>query len=116
MFIKENERIGLHTLVLLDVDAERGKYLTIAEAAKKLLSDEKKIKHGIIHEKKLTIGLSRVGSNRMRIKAGKITDLLNYEFESPPHSMIFPTKLHFLEAEALQIICNAKEGDLEGYI
>jgi diphthine synthase len=116
MFIKENERIGLHTLALLDVDAEKGKYLTIAEAAKKLLSSEKKIRHGVIHEEKLTIGLSRVGSSRMRIKAGKITDLFNYEFESPPHSMIFPTKLHFLEAEALQVICNAEKEDLEGYL
>ncbi len=100
----------------MDVDAEKGKYLNINEAAKKLLSDEKKIMHGVIHEKKLTIGLSRVGSSRMRIKAGKITDILNYEFESPPHSMIFPSKLHFLEAEALQVICKAEKEDLEGYV
>lgn len=116
MFMKENERIGLHTLALLDVDAEKGKYLTIDEAIKKLLSDERKNKHGVIYEKKLAIGLSRIGSNKMRIKAGRITDLLNYEFESPPHSMIFPTKLHFLEAEALQVICNAEKEDLEGYV
>ena len=116
MFIKENERVGLHTLALLDVDAEKGKYLTIDEAIKELLSEERKNKHRVIYEKKLAIGLSRIGSNKMKIKAGRITDLLNYEFESPPHSMIFPTKLHFLEAEALQVICNAKKEDLEGYV
>jgi len=29
------------------------------------------------------------------------------EFGEPPYLLIFPGKLHFVEAEALQLICHA---------
>jgi diphthine synthase len=115
MFIEDNERIGLHTLALLDIDAEKERYMTIKEAVKKLLSDEQKTKCKAIYKEKLAIGLSRVGSNRMRVKAGTLMSLYEYDFESPPHSIIFPSKLHFLEVEALQVLCRANKKDLEGY-
>jgi diphthine synthase len=43
------------------------------------------------------------------VKAGYISQLFNYDFGEPPHTLIFPARLHFMEAEALVILANAPE-------
>ncbi len=115
-FLIENEKCGLHTLALLDIDTEKGRYMIIKEAIQKLLATDEKLKLRIIDRDKFGIGMSNVGSKKMRVKAGKLSTLMEHEFESPPQSIVFPSKLHFLEAEALQIFCKADKEDLEGYV
>ncbi len=116
IFLEENEKNKLHTLALLDIDIEKGVYLKIDEAIKELLLLEQKMRHNVINKDKLAIGLAMIGSEKIKVKAAKIKELINYEFDSPPYSIVFPGKLHFLEAEELQVFCKADKKDLEGYI
>jgi diphthine synthase len=38
-----------------------------------------------------------------------VAELINYDFGPPPHSLVFPGKLHFVEAEALITLAGAPE-------
>ncbi len=53
--------------------------------------------------------LRRAGSSNPRVKAGSVMDILDYDFGQPPHSLIFPGRLHFMEAEALIVLADAPE-------
>ena len=98
--LKENLERGLHTLFLLDVKAEEKKFMTVGEAISLLLEMEKQKKGGIFSEKTLCVGAARLGGDS-RIKAGKAGDLIKEDFGRPPHCIIVPGKLHFMEEEAL---------------
>lgn len=112
-FIKENLYRGLHTLVLLDIKAEEKTYMTIPHALRQLLVLEEKRRENIITSQTLAVGVARIGAENMKIKAGRVERLQLYDFGSPPHSMVVPGKLHFMEAEALQILAGAEKNDLE---
>lgn len=115
-FIKENQENELHTLALLDIDAEKGRYMTIKEAIEKLLLMGKTMRSNVIDENKLVIGLANIGSGKEKIKAARIKKLISHNFGSSPYSLVLPGKLHFLEREAIKYFCNAEEKDLEGCI
>ena len=57
----------------------------------------------------LAVGVARAGSNRPIVKAGFVKELQNYDFGNPPYSLVFPGKLHFMEAEALICFAEAPE-------
>jgi diphthine synthase len=99
--IAENLRLGLHTLCLLDIDAEEKRYLSIREALEMLLKVEEKRKRGVITGERLAVGIARAGSHNPTVKADFAEELLRYDFREPPYTLIFPGKLHFMEAEAL---------------
>ena len=105
--IKENTLRGAHTLVLLDCDVEKGRYMTIKEGLRYLLEIEEKRKEKIVTPERLAIGLAAVGTSNVRVKADKIKKLLLNDFEEIPQCLIFPGELHFIEAEALSIFANA---------
>jgi len=46
------------------------------------------------------------------IKADLLGKLINYDFGEPPHTLIVPGKLHFIEAEALIVLAKAPESIL----
>ncbi len=83
--IKENQKSGLHTLVLLDIG------MTPSQALK-LLS--RKIPGRILTA-------SHLGGNP-EIKYGKIPDLLKLKLNKTPSVLAIPGKLHFLEKEYLE--------------
>jgi len=112
-FIKENLNRGLHTLVLLDIKAEEKTYMTIPQALKQLLATEEKRRENVITNKSLAVGVARIGSEDMKIKAGRVERVQSYDFGGPPHSIVIPGKLHFMEAEALQVLAGAERIDLE---
>ncbi|MEM3626656.1 MAG: diphthine synthase [Candidatus Bathyarchaeia archaeon] len=105
--IAQNRKLGLHTLCLLDIKADEKKYLSIREGLGALLKIEEKAKKGIITMDTLAVGIARAGSDNAAVKADFIRDLMNYNFGGPPHSLIFPGELHFMEAEALMILARA---------
>lgn len=107
--IAQNQKLGLHTLCLLDIIAEEKRYLSISESLKLLLKIEEKKKRRIITLDTLAIGIARAGSNSPTVKADSVERLLNYNFGGPPHTLIFPGKLHFMEAEALIVLAGATE-------
>jgi diphthine synthase len=98
--IAENQKIGAHTLVFLDLKPEENKFMTINEGLKILLEIGKKRKKEI-DEETIAIGFARIGSDSQIIKSGKISELLKFDFGLPLHIIVIPGKLHFIEKEAL---------------
>jgi len=107
--IAQNRKLGLHTLCLLDIKAEEKRYLSIREGLDLLLKIEEKKKKGIVTMDSLVVGIARAGSNSPTVKADFIEKLLTYDFGEPPYSIIFPGKLHFMEAEALIVLAGGPE-------
>jgi len=107
--IHENKKRGLHTMCYLDIKAEEQRYLTIREALQTLLELEKHKKKQIVTPRTLVVGVARAGSAEPAVKAGYIEEVINYDFGAPPHTLIFPGKLHFMESEALITLADAPE-------
>jgi diphthine synthase len=104
--IAENKKRGLHTLCFLDIRTEEKRYMTINDGLHAVLAvEEKKGKKGIPDI--LTVGIARAGAPDVLVKAGYVEDLLKFDFGSPPHTIVFPGKLHFMEAEALVTLADA---------
>jgi diphthine synthase len=99
--IPQNRQLGLHTLCLLDLKAEEKRFLTIREALIMLKEVESKKKMNIATDATLAVGLARAGSRAPTLKANFIDELVDFDFGLPPMSLIFPGRMHFMEAEAL---------------
>ncbi|EDR00591.1 uncharacterized protein LACBIDRAFT_334053 [Laccaria bicolor S238N-H82] len=119
--IKENVKLGMHTLVLLDIKVKeqseenlaRGRkiyepprYMSIHTAVSQLLETEASRNEGILSSTDtLAIALSRVGggSENERIVAGTLQELRDHPsaaFGEPLHSLVIVGKrLHHLEVD-----------------
>ena len=111
--IKENKEMGLHTMCYLDIKTEDERYLIVNEALKTLLELEKQKKQQLVTSRTLVIGVARAGSYQPVVKAGYLEEVINYDFGAPPHTLIFPGKLHFMEAEALITLAGAPQEVME---
>ncbi len=109
--IKENLSRGLHTLVLLDIDADDSRYMTVNEGLHLLLDMERRLGLGIISEDTLVCAVARAGSPDCVARAGKLSDLLTTDFGPPLHTIIVPGRLHFLEEDALRMFAGRKSPD-----
>jgi len=107
--ILENQTMGLHTLCYLDIRAEEQRYMTIKEGLQSLLDMEKRKRRHVITLSTLVLGVARAGSENPTVKAGYVGDVINRDFGSPPHILVFPAELHFMEAEALITLAGAPE-------
>jgi diphthine synthase len=107
--VAQNKKLGLHTLCLLDINTEEDRYLNIRDGLKALLEADARKKTKTVTMDTLAVGLARAGSENPTVKAGFVKNLLDYDFGKPPHSLIFPGKLHFMEAEALIVLAGAPE-------
>lgn len=101
MVLAQNKGLRLHTLCLLDIDVEKNRFLTVREALETLLKIEAEKRLGVISGETLAVGVARAGSSDPTVKADFVKELLNYNFGGPPYSLVFPGKLHFMEAETL---------------
>ncbi|HLC00058.1 MAG TPA: diphthine synthase, partial [Candidatus Bathyarchaeia archaeon] len=99
--IAQNKKLGLHTLCLLDLKVDEGRFLSVKEGLIGLLEIEQKRNEKIVTPSTVTVGVARVGSANPTLKADEAEKLLNYDFGGPPQSLIFLGELHFMEAEAL---------------
>ena len=93
--IQNNLKNNLHTLVLLDLDVKNKKTMTFAEGITYLLKQG--LKKG-----QLAIGCAQLGSNKPIIKVKKAEQLKNIKYNKYPQCLIIPSKLHFMEEEALE--------------
>jgi diphthine synthase len=107
--IRENRIRGLHTLVLLDLDLNTPKIMSIREALSILLNLEKEHQEGVVEKQTLAVGIARLGSLDVEIYAGGIRELLDHDFGSPPHLLVFLGDLHFLERDALKALANLSD-------
>ncbi len=99
-----NSEMGLHTLFLLDVDEEDGKYMSVRQALESLLEVEEDEGGSVIALDTLAIGMARISCGDQVIEAGKVKHLLGHDFGAPPHCLVVPGELHFSEREAMDAL------------
>jgi diphthine synthase len=100
--VSENLARGLHTLVLLDIGAEEGAFMTANEGLHLLKDMERRVGKGVITDDSLVCVVARAGSPDCVARAGRLGDLLDAEFGPPLHTIVVPGKLHFIEEDALR--------------
>ncbi len=101
---------GLHTLVLLDIDAENNKYMTANDGLRLLTDISRRVANPAITTETLGCVVARAGSPDCVVRAGRIGDLAGIDFGKPMHSIVVPGKLHFMELEALKALAGL-DGD-----
>ena len=106
--LAENFKMGLHTLILLDLKPDEKRFMSANEGLELLMQMEREQKKGIFTEKNLVCVVGTAGSDKPVVRAGTVADLLKEDFGAPPHSIIVPGKLHFMEEEALRKIAGMK--------
>jgi diphthine synthase len=107
MGIKNNLGSGLHSLVLLEIDVERNMYVSVSMALKQLLDVSERRSENLIRPETLVVGVARIEAPDMIVKAGTLSEVIQTDFGGPPYALIFPGQLHFVEAEALHLLCGA---------
>ena len=111
--IAENKKRGLHTLCFLDIRAEERRYMTVRDGLNTLLAIEKKKRNDVVSTSTVVVGVARAGAPDCCVKADFVRGILEYDFGNPPHSLVFPGELHFMEAEALVVLAGAPKKVLE---
>lgn len=101
--VSENLARGLHTLVLLDIDAENGRFMTANEGIRLLLEMERRVGSGSLSEDSLMCVVARAGHYESAVRAGRARELVTEDFGPPLHSLVVPGKLHFMEERALEV-------------
>jgi diphthine synthase len=117
--VKKNQKMGLHTLCLLDIKTrepskdelmkatpvsfEKPRFMTVNEGIQSLLAIEKKRGEGVFTDETVCVGCARLGGSDVKIKAGTAKELLDEDFGPALHCLIVPGKLHFMEEEALEL-------------
>lgn len=115
--ILENRRIGLHTLVLLDIKVKeqsienmaRGRliyepprYMSISQCCEQLLEIEETRQNQAYTPETPAVAISRLGSSSQTFKSGTIRELADYDSGEPLHSLvILGRQCHELELEYL---------------
>jgi len=105
--IAENLSRGLHTLVLLDIRADKGLLMTANEGLGLLAGLERRKRGGLLGPEALVCVVARAGSESPVVRAGPLARLEREDFGPPHHSIVVPGKLHFMEAEALVELAGA---------
>ncbi len=112
--LKMNRAAGLHTLFFLDLRAEEGVFMTANEALRLLLEAERRRGEGVFHPGALSVVVARAGGAEQLVRAGTAAALAGDDFGKPPHSLIIPGRLHFMEADALVAFAGADEALVRG--
>ena len=63
----------------------------------------------------LVVGAARIGSPDEKVRAARGRELKAVAFGDTPHTIVIPSRLHFMEAEALKVFSGASDTDLEDY-
>jgi len=90
-----NRKAGLHTLLLLDLDAEVKLYMTVQDALKIL------IKGKVLKPMDTVVTAAGLGTDQSQIQWGTAKELL-LKSTGTPAVLIVPGKLHFHEKEYLE--------------
>ena len=96
--IEANRERGLHTLVYLDIKADRDAYLT-ADAAAGLLAEGWTDTLGVV--------VARAGSPDPVVAADRLSALSDRDFGDPLHLLVIPGDLHHVESDALAALGDA---------
>ena len=98
--IQENHARGLHTLVLLDIQAERRYFMTANEGMDLLLTMGQRIGSPWFGPQAPLGVVARAGSARPVVRTGPVGELRAVDFGPPLHCMVVPGELHDVEKQA----------------
>ena len=98
--IEDNLDRNLHTLVYLDIKADRGEYMTADVAAELLAENWRDV---------LAVAVARAGSPDSLVAADRLSALAKRDFGGPLHLLVIPADLHHSEADALREFGGAPE-------
>ncbi|MFD1599555.1 diphthine synthase [Halobellus rarus] len=96
--IEANRERGLHTVVYLDIKADRGEYMT-ADVASEMLAENWQDVLGVV--------VARAGSPEPTVAADRLSELAERDFGEPLHLLVIPGDLHHLESDALATLGDA---------
>jgi diphthine synthase len=102
--IFNNLKCNCHTLILTEYrydDDNSIFFLDPKEVILKLKGIEEDLAFRIINDASFLIVASRVGTSEQKIVSGKAESLLNLDYGDGPHSIIFPSTLHFIEKKSI---------------
>ncbi|MDS0298230.1 diphthine synthase [Halogeometricum sp. S1BR25-6] len=102
--IEANRERGLHTLVYLDIKADRDEYMT-GDYAAGVLADGWKDVLGVV--------VARAGSESPVVAADRLSVLADREFGDPLHMLVIPGDVHHVEADALRALGGAPDDVVE---
>lgn len=102
--IDHNRSDGLHTVVYLDIKAERDEFMT-ADVGAELLAEAYPDLVGVV--------VARAGSPDPLVEAGTMTELATRAFGDPLHLLVVPGECHLLEADALVELAGADRETLD---
>lgn len=108
--ILDNGSRGLHTLLLLEPDIGGRTGITISKAIDRIITAWPELSDRVV------VGAARIGALDEDVKAGKMRTLERHDFGLPPHSLVVVGRLHFMEAQALEVFCGANKAELENSI
>jgi diphthine synthase len=98
--IGSNRGAGLHTLVLLDLRPEEGRFLLASEALRILRERDP---GGTVVAPGASVAVAaRVGRDDVAGWFGPVEQLASIDFGPPLHAIVVPADLHFEEAAALE--------------
>jgi diphthine synthase len=100
--IYNNNKMGLHTLVLLDIQVEKNRYMTANEGLELLLRMEDKLRKHLLVDETIACVVARAGAPDSVVAANTINILRRKDFGPPLHTLVIPGNLHFMEVEALE--------------
>ena len=111
--IFKNLTQGLHSVILLEYNHDENYFLDPKNAISNLLDVENEQKRSVLNNDTFAIIASRIGFGTQKIVSGKFSNLLKTDFGEPPHSIIITGKLHFTEADAINVLteCLDKPSD-----
>lgn len=103
--LKDNDERDLHTLFLLEMDAEKGYYMTVPEAIEILYKLEELRGEGVISPKRLAVAVGALGDRkRQRVCPGTLDELMGFDADVPHTLIVVSPKPHFMEEEALDAV------------
>jgi len=91
--VADNRERGLHTLVYLDIDAERDAFMT-GDVAAGLLA-------GTLPDPRIGAVVGQAGSDDPTVRADSLSALAGESFGPPLHLLVLPGELHPMERNAL---------------
>ncbi len=114
LVLKENLGRNLHTMLFLDIQSDTvGRYMTVNKGVALLLEMQEAAGDKLL-DKIIGIGVARAGSDDATVKADRLPRLQSYDFGGPLHVLIVPAKLHFMEAQALEVLAGVPEDAVKG--
>jgi diphthine synthase len=99
-----NLNLNCHTIILTEYrEGNDGTvfFLKPNNVMSRLLDVDKDIMYGFVSEDSFLIVLSRIGTDGQKIFSGKIKSLLELDYGKGPHAIIFPSRFHFTEEDAI---------------